>query len=115
MSNIATIPAHLANSRRTSTRSAWNEFARQVMALNPGQFPSEGARTAATLLAAQRLAWSANTSKRHPCANPLSIAHDMARIAQDAPAYAPCRLDRLEFERIALDALHLARKNGGAA
>jgi hypothetical protein len=92
----------------------FQRFADQAIAPRDGKYLSEGHRRAVTAQAAWKLAIAA--SKANAYANPLNVARDMGEMIKAAPRCMPATLDRLDLERIALDALHLARaKKGGAA
>jgi len=107
----------VAPGHRRNLRRAMSAFAKQVIAPRPNRYLSESHRQTMTVYAGFWLAWCAMNARRHRYRNPLDVAHDMAEFAKSAPRELPCVLDRLDFERLALDALHLAneRRRGGAA
>ena len=106
--------SEFAPSHKQSVLRSWQRFADLVLNPQPQQHPCEGQRNASVILAAVRVAWVSCLAKRGRQSgyNPLSCAHDMAELAKLAPAGTPCILGRLDFERIAVDMLHLARDWG---
>lgn len=88
-------------------------FSNEIVCPQPGHYMSEGHRRAVATHAAWQMAAAAIHAEAYK--NPLSVAHDMGEFAKSAPRNMPALLDRLEFERIALDVLHAARRQGGAA
>lgn len=91
--------------RKSEERAAWARFAR--LAIAPRSFQA-AARTPQILRAAHDLA-RAVVMRCPPGGNPLAVAADMARIAQDSPLWAPCPLTRLDFERVTVDAFIASR------
>ncbi|AVS70984.1 hypothetical protein C8247_11450 [Paracidovorax avenae] len=90
---------------KSEERAAWARFARLAIAPRPRQAAARGPQI---ILAAHDLA-RAVVMRCPPAGNPLAVAADMARIAQDAPLWAPCPMSRIDFERIAVDCFHASR------
>ncbi|BBL72137.1 hypothetical protein [Methylogaea oryzae] len=92
---------------------AWGACATHIVTPRPAQFLSEAHRHACTQYMAWWLLRMVFTSKRvNPRYNRMRIAATLATWAHLAPPDAPCPLDRLAFERMAIDALHLLKMRG---
>lgn len=107
------VTATIICGHKKTIRRCWVAFAHEVISARPGQYSAPGNRRTLILYQAWCLVWRIYTAKRTASTNnPLSLAHDLDVIARSAPADLPCSLDRLDFERLCLDALHLARQRG---
>lgn len=97
--------------RKKPLQRVIQRYSDQVVNPAAKSYTSEGHRRAVAMQAAWDFAATAIQAKAYK--NPLSVAHDMAEFTKAAPRSMPALLDRMDLELIAVDALLMARAEGG--